>query len=84
MECGNVGNTPNPLVTLQLSRDRGRSFVTHSVQTMGKTGQYVGKPTFNRCGQAAFDIVAQLSWAADVKTALNGVFAVIEPHEQDV
>jgi hypothetical protein len=84
MECGNVGNTPNPLVTLQLSRDRGRSFVTHSVQTMGKTGQYVAKPTFNRCGQAAYDIVAQLSWAADVKTALNGVFAVIEPHELDV
>lgn len=71
-----------PQVTLRISRDRGFTFETHSVQPMGSQGQYNNRPTFNRCGYA-YDFVVELSWAGPLKSALNGVFVTIEKHEAD-
>ena len=71
-----------PAVLLRVSRDRGFSFTTHSIQTLGLPGGYATKPTFNRCGMA-FDFVPELQWTGPLHTALNGVFAVVEPHLGD-
>lgn len=71
-----------PKVLLRVSRDRGFSFTTHSLQTLGLPGGYSTKPTFNRCGMA-YDFVPELEWTGPLHTALNGVFAVTEPHQGD-
>lgn len=71
-----------PQVLLRVSRDRGFSFQTHSIQTLGLPGGYNTKPTFNRCG-VAYDFVPELEWTGPLHTALNGVFAVVEPHIGD-
>lgn len=77
-----------PVVTLQVSRDRGFSFTTHSLQPMaavtsgGNTSSYNVRPTFNRCGTAT-DFVLQLEWAGPMKSALNGVFIETEEHQAD-
>jgi len=71
-----------PYITLRVSRDRGFSWLVHSIQPLGYQGQYNNRPTFNRCG-VANDFVLELSWAGPLKTALNGVFVTIEKHEAD-
>lgn len=71
-----------PAVTLRISRDRGFSWLTHSIQPLGSQGKYNTRPTFNRCGVAT-DFVVELSWEGPLKTALNGVFVVVERHEGD-
>lgn len=71
-----------PQVLLRLSRNRGFSYQTHSIQTLGLPGSYNTKPTFNRCGMA-YDLVAELEWTGPLHTALNGVFAVVEDHPGD-
>lgn len=72
----------SPAVVLRISRNRGFSFETHSIQTLGVPGGYNTKPTFNRCG-TAYDFVVELNWGGPIRTALNGVFAVIEDHPGD-
>lgn len=69
-------------VTLYISHDRGVSFFAHSDQPMGSQGQYNTRPTFNRCG-TGFDFVLELRWAGPLKTALNGIFVTVEPHQGD-
>lgn len=71
-----------PRVTLRVSRDRGFSFVSAGDIPMGSQGQYVTRPTWKRLGVAA-DFVLELSWAGPMKSALNSVFAIVEPHEAD-
>lgn len=66
-----------PSVLLRISRDRGFSFKTHSIQTLGLPGGYNTKPTWNRCG-LAYDFVPELQWEGPLHTALNGIFAEIE------
>jgi hypothetical protein len=82
MECGTGSNTgptrtSGPSVLLRISRDRGFTFTTHSIQTLGVPGAFNSKPTFNRCGMG-YDFVPELQWEGPMRTALNGVFADIE------
>jgi hypothetical protein len=92
MECGTttiVPGNPPPQVELRISRDRGFTFTTHSLQPLSTpvTGPtfpegYVVKPTWNRCGMA-YDMVPELIWTGPIKSALQGVFAEIEEHPGD-
>ncbi len=66
-----------PSVVLRISRNRGFSFTTHSIQSLGLPGGYNTKPTWNRCG-LAYDFVPELQWEGPLHTALNGVFVEIE------
>lgn len=74
-----------PNVWLKISRDRGNTFFTHSVQQLGVPGPkgYAQRPSFNRCGMA-YDLVLLLEWSGPLRSALNGVFAEIEEHAGDV
>ncbi len=69
-------------IFLRLSRDRGFTFTSHSMQKMGLPGGYNTRPTFWRCGQA-YDIVPELQWTGPMHTALQGVFAEVEESGAD-
>lgn len=74
MEVGTIADqTINPQVSLSWSDDKGVSYGNPLTQSLGKTGQYLTTPSWNRLGQAR-DRVFKLSWAANMKTALNGGF----------
>ena len=75
--------TEPPFITLMISRDRGYSYFSHSDQLMAGPYGYNTKPTFNRCG-VAYDAVFRLQWTGPFKTAINGVFIVVEQHEGDM
>lgn len=74
---------PPPEVSLRTSRTRGASWGNKVVQPLGDTGEFYIRPTWNRLGFFA-DGVFELSWSAPMKTALNGAFIEIEPHDADV
>ncbi len=71
---------PPPMVTLRWSDTRGQSWEGALRQTMGATGQFYTSVQFPRLGLAR-DRVYELSWSARAKTALQGAWIAIIPHE---
>jgi len=65
-----------PLITLRWSDDRGQSWGNGVLQRMGRQGQYLTVPTWNRLGMAR-DRVYELSWSENCSTALNGAFVEV-------
>lgn len=63
----------DPLVSLSWSDDKGKSYGNPVMQSMGKTGEYLTVPSWNRLGQAR-DRVFKISSSANAKTAINGAF----------
>lgn len=74
-----VGNYPNiltsdpPLISLRWSDTRGASWNNAVEQSLGAGGQYLTSIQWARLGMAR-DRIFELSWSADVKTALNGAY----------
>lgn len=83
MQCGTSVQTneddPDPVVMLSWSDDRGVSFGNKLEQSLGREGQYLVQPSWNRLGMAR-DRVFKLEWSAAVKTALNGAWIDATPH----
>jgi len=75
-------STNPPLMTLLLSRDRGKTFFAHSDQLLAGEYGYNTKPTFNRCG-VAYDAVMRFQWTGPFQTAMNPPFVVLEDHPGD-
>jgi hypothetical protein len=74
METGTIlDQEADPEVSICLSYDKGKTYNNPIYQSMGKTGEYLTVPSWNRLGQAR-DIVIKLQWSADCDTALNGGF----------
>lgn len=76
IEVGQTGGvlTNNPwLISLRWSDDRGSSYGSPVIQSMGAGGQFLTSPQWNRLGLAR-DRVFELSWDAPVKTSLNGAW----------
>lgn len=74
IQCGTeVDQTADPQVAMRYSDDRGVTFSDPVTTSMGKTGQYDTSPQFTQLGQAR-DRVYELSWAENVKTALNAIY----------
>jgi hypothetical protein len=63
----------DPKISLSWSDDKGKTYGNPVVQSMGKTGEYITVPSWNRLGQAR-DRVFKVSSSANAKTALNGAF----------
>jgi len=63
----------NPLVSLSWSNDKGKSYGNPVMQSLGKTGDYIAVPSWNRLGQAR-DRVFKVSGSANMQMALNGAF----------
>lgn len=63
-----------PMISLSWSDDRGVSYGSPVMQSMGRTGQYLTTVTWNRLGYAR-DRVYKLSWSENLNCALNGGFS---------
>lgn len=72
--------TVPPQMSLRVSRDRGESYGNAIMQPMGAAGRYRTVPTWNRLGYGR-DIVLEMSWSTPMKTALQGVWLDMEPHD---
>ncbi len=62
-----------PKVSLSWSDNKGVSYGNPVMQSLGKTGEYITVPSWNRLGQAR-DRVFKVSSSANAKTSLNGAF----------
>lgn len=81
MEAGNQsGLEPQapPEIRLRYSDTKGNSWSNHLSTSIGFRGDYAKIARWNRLGQAR-DRVFELSWSADMKTALNGAFVEAAP-----
>lgn len=81
MEGGNESNlepgTP-PEIRLRYSDTKGKSWSQHLPTTIGFRGDYKAIARWFRLGQAR-DRVFEISWSADMKTALNGAYVEAAP-----
>jgi hypothetical protein len=83
MECGNgypAAPGQEPLVTLQVSDDRGRTFWNAPTQSLGRVGEYLVQPQWRQLGLAR-DRVFQVSWSEGVFTSLQGAWLDVTPSE---
>jgi len=83
IECGNgypLVPTQEPLVTLSVSDDRGRTFWDAPLQSLGTQGQYLVQPQWRQLGMAR-DRVFKVSWSEGVFTALQGAWGDVAPAE---
>ncbi|MNE47137.1 hypothetical protein D3C80_1415200 [compost metagenome] len=67
-----------PELRLRWSDTRGRSWGTHISNNLGSTGEFLHSCKFTRLGMAR-DRVFEVSWAADCKTSMNGMFVELQP-----
>jgi hypothetical protein len=83
MECGTSVQTseddPDPEILLSWSDDRGKSFGNAVSQSLGREGEWLTQPSWNRLGMAR-DRVFKLQWSANCKTSLNGAWVDSTPH----
>lgn len=78
MQCGTiVDETADPQLNLRWSDNRGQSFGDWVQTPLGRTGEYLTSPQFQRLGMAR-DRVYELMWSVDMKTALNGAYIGLE------
>lgn len=74
MECGSeVIAGFEPQVQLKWSDDRGKTWGTPLFRPLGGTGKFLAVPQWRNLGIAR-DRVFEISWSANVKTALNGAY----------
>lgn len=78
MECGTIEDQDaDPQLQMRYSDDRGKTFSDPVQASMGKTGEYLTSPQFQRLGMAR-DRVYELFWSENCKTALNGAYIDVE------
>lgn len=76
METGASPDTTTsdpPMATLRLSYDKGKSWVSAGMRSIGATGQYARRPQWWGLGLGA-DVVFEISWSGAFATALNGAY----------
>lgn len=82
MEAGNeqedLMEEDGPYVSLRYSNTRGKSWSVPEAVHFGAAGEYSRVPQWRQLGQAR-DMVFELFWASDVKTALNGAYCFVSP-----
>ena len=81
-DCGTAtqidDSDPEPVIYLSWSDDKGVTFGNPIPQSLGRLGEYLTDPQWNRLGMAR-DRVFKVEWSGNVKTALNGAFVSPKP-----
>jgi len=67
-----------PEIFLSWSDDRGKTFGVPIAQSLGRQGEYLTDPQWNRLGYAR-DRIFKAEWNGPVITALNGAFVEAKP-----
>lgn len=81
MQVGTLVNSivdDPPQVSLRWSDDRGASYGSPVMQSLGSAGQYKTSMQWNRLGYAR-DRVFELSWSVAANVSLNGAFIETKP-----
>jgi hypothetical protein len=83
LRMGNIvvrGGLPemNNDVSLRISYDRGKTFSSPQVQSLGETGQYLTNLSFRRLGIGR-DIIVEVSWTSADNEILTGMYLVTNP-----
>lgn len=73
IEVGTAVEGDDPQISLSWSDDKGKTYGNPVMQSLGKIGEYLTVPSWNRLGQAR-DRVFKLSWSTNNETSLNGGF----------
>jgi hypothetical protein len=73
IEVGTIADDTEPMISLSWSDNKGVSYGNPVMQSMGKIGEFLTSPTWNKLGEAR-DRIFKLSWSENLKTALNGGF----------
>lgn len=81
IQCGTIEDVnADPQLFMRYSDTRGANWGDYLRTSLGKIGETNLSPQFPRLGMAR-DRVYELSWAANMKTALNGVYIDAEGSE---
>ena len=83
MDCGNgmlSDPTHVPMLTLEISNDKGKTWIELPMQSMGREGEYLVQMVWHRLGMAR-DRVFRASWSEPVFTALQGAWLDVTPAE---
>lgn len=76
LEVGTAAEEDDPQISLSWSDNKGVSYGNPVMQSMGKIGEYLTVPSWNRLGMAR-DRVFKVSGSANAQTSLNGGFVEI-------
>lgn len=77
-EVGSEDEDNEPVIYLSWSDDRGKTFGFPVAQSLGRQGQFLTDPQWNRLGMAR-DRIFKAEWDGPVVTALNGAFVEAKP-----
>lgn len=78
IEVGNIYAGNDPTISMRYSNTRGKSWSTPRSESIFATGDYRAVPQWRQLGLAR-DMVFELFWSSDVKTALNGAYCMVSP-----
>lgn len=79
LQCGNIlDGSMDPTIYLRYSDDRGQSWGNPIGQSMGKTGNYLAQPQWNRLGVSR-GRVFELFWSEPTFTMLAGAYIDTTP-----
>lgn len=73
MQSGTIADDSDPQISLSWSDDKGVTYGNPVMQSLGKIGDYLNVPSWNRLGMAR-DRIFKIQWSTNNKTALNGGF----------
>ncbi len=79
MESGTALDTDDYWVSLRWSDNRGRTWGTPLLASLGNTGEYIVWPTWPGSLGIARAKLFELSWTSPPQTALNGAFVNTTP-----
>lgn len=77
-DANDAAGDTEPEILLSWSDDRGKTFGTPLPQSLGRQGQFLTDPQWNRLGMAR-DRIFKAEWNGPVITALNGAFVEAVP-----
>lgn len=77
MQVGTANEEDAPTVDLSWSDNKGVSYNDPVSQSMGKIGEFMLVPSWNRLGEAR-DRVFKLQWSTNNATSLNGAFVDVK------
>lgn len=79
MECGTALDSDDHWVSMRYSYDKGKTWKTPIVQSLGKQGNYINWPIWAGSQGLTRDMLYEVSWSSPVNTALNGAYVNVVP-----
>ncbi len=79
METGTTLDSSDYWISMRYSYDRGKTFGTPLVQSLGRLGEYAAWPIWPGSQGLTRDMLYEVSWSSPPQTALNGAYCNVSP-----